>query len=114
MVPKSGRRFSEKIMRKQKASAGSDSIGTDSDLAQAQSLERPVGQGIFVAHWLVRKAQPDLLEGLADPGGAVFARFQPAALHQAIGVLIPGAVGEIMPEHGRGRLRLADDAERHV
>src|SRR5262249_14611274 len=58
--------------------------------------------------------EADLLEGLADPGALILGRLEPARPHQGIGVLVPRAVGEIVPEHGCRGLRLADDAERHV
>src|SRR6185312_1359399 len=59
-------------------------------------------------------AQPDLLEGLADPGTLVLGRLAAARFHQRVGVLVPLAVGEVMAEHGSGGLRLVDDAERHI
>src|SRR5665213_2733873 len=59
-------------------------------------------------------AQPDLLEGPADPGTLVLGRLQAAVFHQRIGVLVPFAVGEIVPEHGGRGLCLLDDAERHI
>src|SRR5262249_50218511 len=62
----------------------------------------------------IKKGGADLLEGLADPGALILCRLEPALFHQGVGVLVPRAVGEIVPEHrGRG-LRLADDTERHV
>src|SRR6266849_7781425 len=56
----------------------------------------------------------DRPERLADPGALVLLRLAAARFHQAVGVLVPGAVGEIVPEHGGGGLRFLDDAERHV
>src|SRR5256885_2489059 len=58
--------------------------------------------------------QPDLLEGLADPGALILVRLEATALHQPVGFLVPLAVGEIVPEDSCGGLRLVDDAERHV
>src|SRR5882724_8993783 len=62
----------------------------------------------------VRLAETQLLEGPGNIGALVFARLDTAGLHEIVGVLVPAAVGEIVPEHGRRRLRLADDADRHV
>src|SRR3954470_9589532 len=59
-------------------------------------------------------AHAERLEGFADPGALVFLRLQAARLHQAISVLVPAAIGEIVPEHGGRGLRLEHDAERHV
>src|SRR5216683_1634976 len=56
----------------------------------------------------------DRPERLADPGALVLLRLAAARFQQAVGVLVPGAVGEIVPEHGGGGLRFLDDAERHV
>src|SRR5262249_51589870 len=53
-------------------------------------------------------------ERLADPGALVLGRLVAAALHQLVGVLVPGTVGEIVPEHGGSGLRLHRDSERHV
>src|SRR5512141_1707432 len=62
-----------------------------------------------------RKAtKPHLLESPGDIGPLVLARLDTARLHEGIGVLVPLAVREIVPEHGGGRLRLADDADRHI
>src|SRR6187397_771491 len=59
-------------------------------------------------------AQTHLLEGPGDIGALVLARLDPARLHEIVGVLVPLAVREIVPKHGGGRLRLADDAYRHI
>src|SRR6478735_5229275 len=59
-------------------------------------------------------AEAYLLEGPADPGPLILARLETARLYKIIGVLVPAAIGKIMPEHGGGRLRLADDADRHI
>src|ERR1700761_229118 len=53
-------------------------------------------------------------EGPADPGPLILARLETAGLYNIISVLVPAAVGEIVPEHGGGSLRFADDANRHV
>ena len=39
---------------------------------------------------------------------------RPPDLHQLERVLVPGAVREIVPEHGGRGLRLVHDAERHI
>src|SRR6185312_16379595 len=45
---------------------------------------------------------------------AIFLRRQALALQQGVGVLVPLAVGEIVPEHGGGGLRLVGDSETEV
>ena len=57
---------------------------------------------------------PTFLEGPADPGALILARLETAGLYKIIGVLVPAAVRKIVPEHGGGGLRLADDADRHI
>src|SRR5881227_3422949 len=47
----------------------------------------------------VELAQPDLLEGLADPGALILVRLEPAALHQPVSFLVPRAVREVVPKH---------------
>src|SRR5215472_4581348 len=59
-------------------------------------------------------AETHLLEGPADPGPLILARFETAGFYKLIGVLVPGTVRKIMPEHGGGGLRLADDADRQI
>src|ERR1035437_3224791 len=59
-------------------------------------------------------AETQFLEGLRDVGTLVLARLDTAGLYKIIGVLVPAAVGEIVPEHGSGGLRLADDTDRHI
>src|SRR6201747_2670342 len=54
------------------------------------------------------------LEGPADVGTLVLARLETARLYKIVGVFVPLAVRKIMPEHGRGGLRLADDADRQI
>src|ERR1041385_2163595 len=43
--------------------------------------------------------QPDLLERAADPGPLILVGLEPAAAPQSVGVLVPLAVREIVPEH---------------
>src|SRR4051812_45087110 len=56
------------------------------------------------------RTQPQLLEGLGDIGAPVFGRLEPTGPHETISVLVPFAVGEVVPEHGGRSLCLADDA----
>src|SRR5262249_8447385 len=59
----------------------------------------------------------ELLEAfhcLAQPRALVFARLEAVGLQQIIGVLVPGTVREVVPEHGRRRLGLAGDAEGEI
>src|ERR1700682_978478 len=59
-------------------------------------------------------AETQFLEGPGDVGTFVLARLETAGLYKIIGVLVPAAVGKIMPEHGGRGLRLADDTDRHI
>src|ERR1700736_5084379 len=59
-------------------------------------------------------AKTQFLEGLRNVRARVLGRFDAAGLYKIIGVLVPAAVGKIVPEHGGGGLRLADDTERHI
>src|SRR5712672_3427632 len=59
-------------------------------------------------------AETQFLEGPGDVGTLILARFETAGLYKIIGVLVPAAVGKIVPEHGSRGLRLADDADRHI
>src|SRR3954447_10351001 len=59
-------------------------------------------------------AEAEFLEGPGNVGALVLARLETAGLHESVGVLVPLGVGKIMPEHGGGGLRLADDADRHI
>src|SRR6202047_3835846 len=58
--------------------------------------------------------ETQFLEGLGNIGALVLARLETAGPYKIIGVLVPGTVGKIMPEHGGGGLCLADDADRHI
>src|SRR5258708_40206929 len=57
-------------------------------------------------------AETQLLEGLGDVGTRILARLDATGFYKIIGVLIPLAVGNIVPEHGSGGHRLSDDATR--
>src|ERR1700675_2795632 len=59
-------------------------------------------------------AETQFLEGPGDIGTLILARFETAGLYKIIGVLVPAAVGKIVPEHGGSCLRLADDTDRHI
>src|ERR1700704_5551100 len=59
-------------------------------------------------------AETHLLEGPGNIGPLVLARLETAGLYKIIGVLVPAAVRKIVPEHGSGGLRLADNADRHI
>src|ERR1700736_2717799 len=59
-------------------------------------------------------AKTQFLEGLRNVRARVLGRFDAAGLYKIIGVLVPAAVRKIMPEHGGGGLRLADDADRPI
>src|ERR1700694_3901605 len=59
-------------------------------------------------------AEPQFLEAPGNIGTLILARLETAGLYKIIGVLVPAAVRKIVPEHGRGGLRLADDADRHI
>src|SRR6267154_1518325 len=58
--------------------------------------------------------ETQFLEGLGDIRTRVLARLNTAGLYKIIGVLVPAAIRKIVPEHGSGGLRLADDADRHI
>src|SRR6202165_271792 len=58
--------------------------------------------------------ETQFLEGFGDVGARVLARLDSARLYKIIGVFVPGAIRKIVPEHGGGGLRLADDADRHI
>src|ERR1700689_1219 len=58
--------------------------------------------------------ETQFLEGFGDVGAGVLARLYAARLYKIIGVLVPAAVGKIVPEHGRRGLRLVDDPDRHI
>src|SRR3981081_1772478 len=58
--------------------------------------------------------ETQFLEGPGDIGTLVLARLETAGLYKIIGVLVPAAIGKIVPEHGCGGLRLADDTDRHI
>src|SRR5712671_2486191 len=54
------------------------------------------------------------LEGPGNIGTLILARLETAGLYKIIGLLVPAAVRKIVPKHGGGSLRFADDADRHI
>src|SRR5260370_16493090 len=58
--------------------------------------------------------QSDLTECPADPRAIILQRLVTLAFHHLVSVLVPSAVGEVMPEHGGGGLGFPNDPERHV
>src|SRR5271169_4154324 len=83
-------------------SISSRSIRTMSRIERRASMRR-----LFLA-------ETQFLEGLGNIGALILARLETAGPYKIIGVLVPGAVGKIMSEHGGSRLRLADDSDRHI
>src|SRR4029079_4951356 len=59
-------------------------------------------------------AETHLLEGPGNIGTLVLARLETTRLYKIIGVLVPAAVRKVVSKYGRRRLRLADDADRHI
>src|SRR5689334_5005317 len=59
-------------------------------------------------------AETHFLEGPADPGPPILARFETARFYNIVRVLIPLAVWKIVTKHGSRGLRLADDADGHI
>src|ERR1700722_11662604 len=59
-------------------------------------------------------AETYLLEGPGNVGTLILARLETAGLYKIISVLVPAAVRKVVAKHGGGRLRLADDADRHI
>src|SRR5260370_14364977 len=58
--------------------------------------------------------QSDLTECPADPRAIILQRLVTLAFHHLVSVLVPSAVGEVMPEHGGGGLGLPNYPERPV
>src|SRR6185503_6876124 len=59
-------------------------------------------------------AETQFLEGPGNVGALVLVRLETARLYKIIGVLVPAAVRKVVSKYGRRRLRLADDADRHI
>src|SRR5437879_6247129 len=96
--------------RPRENSISSRSIRTMSRIDRRASMRRL----FLTAIHDVQRTETHLLEGPGNVGPLVLARLETAGLYKIIGVLVPAAVGTIVPKHrGRG-LRLADDAERHI
>src|SRR3954464_2917203 len=88
--------------RPRENSISSRSIRTMSRIDRRASM-----RGLFLA-------ETQFLEGPGNIGPLVLARLETAGLYKIIGVLLPAAVRKIVPKHGGGGLRLADDADRHI
>src|SRR5947209_9135890 len=59
-------------------------------------------------------AEAHFLEGPGNVGPLILARLETAGLYKIIRVLVPAAVGKVVPKHGRRCLRLPDDPDRHI
>src|SRR5271170_7177341 len=51
---------------------------------------------------------------LGNPGFLMFLWLEAAALQQGVGVLVPLAIGEVVSQDSRRRLRLVGDAQAHI
>src|SRR4030088_2971524 len=56
-------------------------------------------------------AETQFLEGPGNVGTRILARLETAGLYKIIGVLVPAAIGKIVPKYRGGGLRFADDAD---
>src|SRR5258705_11710813 len=68
----------------------------------------------LTATYIGQGTETHLLPGPANIGTLVLARLETAGLYKIIGVLVPLAVRKVVAKHGRRRLCLADDADRHI
>ena len=75
---------------------------------------RIAGRNVHRPRRLAHGLHGDLFPLLADPGALDGFRLQAVLLEQRVCVTVPSGLRKIMPEHGRGRLRLLLDAKRHV
>src|SRR3954464_7238789 len=89
------------------ASPGQNSISSRSIRTMSRIERRASMRDDFLT-------ETQFLEGPGDIGTLILARLETAGLYKIIGVLVPAAVGKIMPEHGGRGLRLADDADGHI
>src|SRR4030088_2204209 len=92
--------------RPRENSISSRSIRTMSRIDRRASMPRK-----FLVEFL---AETNLLEGPGNVGTLILARLETTRLYKIIGVLVPAAVRKIVAKHGRGGLRLAADADRHI
>src|SRR5262249_20188464 len=82
---------------------GARRLASRSSCSRAQRAPAPptsattdfLAVGFGIRH---QRADAEPLERLAHPRALVFLRLDAAGLHEAVGVLVPGAVGEIVPE----------------
>src|SRR5258705_181021 len=96
--------------RPRENSISSRSIRTMSRIDRRASMRSK----FLTATYIGQGTETHLLEGPGNIGTLVLARLETAGLYKIIGVLVPAAVGKIVPEHGGCGLRLADDADRHI
>src|ERR1700712_5654051 len=89
------------------ASPGENSISSRSIRTMSRIDRRASMRSEFLA-------EAHSSEGPADIGTFVLARLETARLYKIVSVFVPLAVRKIMPEHGGGGLRLADNPDRHV
>src|SRR3954447_23179044 len=59
-------------------------------------------------------AEAQFLESPGNIGPLILARLETTGLYKIIRVLVPAAVGKVVPKHGRRRFRLSDDPDRHI
>src|SRR5215470_10599560 len=58
--------------------------------------------------------ESDLTKSPADPRAVVLLWLVALTFHDRVSVLVPGAIGEIVPKHGSGGLGFWNDPESHV
>src|SRR4029079_1194621 len=96
--------------RPRENSISSRSIRTMSRIDRRASMRR-----LFLTAIRIHQGtETHLLEGPGNIGTLVLVRLETTGLYKIIGVLVPAAVRKIVPKHSRRRLRLADDADRHI
>src|SRR5712675_1326242 len=96
--------------RPRENSISSRSIRTMSRIDRRASMRSK----FLTATYIGQRTETQFLEGPGNIGTFVLARLETARLYKIVGVLVPLAVRKIVPKHGRCRLRLADDADRHI
>src|ERR1700736_299950 len=97
MIRKSGNRFSEKIMLKQRNEIMSDSIYSDHDLTYFQNLDP--GQGLAFHPFEKRAARGRYIGKIAGHAGLVQRRHRVAAAGDRDQLLRPGPVGRMPRRH---------------
>src|SRR5258705_5252803 len=96
--------------RPRENSISSRSIRTMSRIDRRASMRSK----FLTATYIGQGTETHLLEGPGNIGTLVLARLETAGLYKIIGVLVPLAVRKVVAKHGRRRLCLADDADRHI